>query len=306
MKIDRLIIFLFLLLLGLPLWAQAQQLTGVVTDAETGEPIPMASVIYKGHNVAKVADVDGRFSISRHAGWNLTVSAVGYKERILPITDKTRQGLKIALKPDNHMLTEVKVKAKRQRYSRRDNPAVELMRRVIDAKKQTDLKTHDYYQYNQYEKLTLAMNDLTPEQLEQKPFTTKRWLLDQVEKCQYNDKLILPVSVDETVSQHIYRKDPHAEKTIVKGQHSNGINDLFETGDILTVAMKDVFTDVNLYDDQIRLLQFPFTSPIGKDAISFYRFYIEDTLKIERDSVIHLHFLPTTSRISDFVATCTC
>ena len=296
MKIDRLIIFLFLLLLGLPLWAQAQQLTGVVTDAETGKPIPMASVIYKGHNVAKVADVDGRFSISRHAGWNLTVSAVGYKERILPITDKTRQGLKIALKPDNHMLTEVKVKAKRQRYSRRDNPAVELMRRVIDAKKQTDLKTHDYYQYNQYEKLTLAMNDLTPEQLEQKPFTTKRWLLDQVEKCQYNDKLILPVSVDETVSQHIYRKDPHAEKTIVKGQHSNGINDLFETGDILTVAMKDVFTDVNLYDDQIRLLQFPFTSPIGKDAISFYRFYIEDTLKIERDSVIHLHFLPNNQQ----------
>ena len=296
MKIDRLIIFLFLLLLGLPLWAQAQQLTGVVTDAETGEPIPMASIIYKGHNVAKVADVDGRFSISRHAGWNLTVSAVGYKERILPITDKTRQGLKIALKPDNHMLTEVKVKAKRQRYSRRDNPAVELMRRVIDAKKQADLKTHDYYQYNQYEKLTLAMNDLTPEQLEQKPFTTKRWLLDQVEKCQYNDKLILPVSVDETVSQHIYRKDPHAEKTIVKGQHSNGINDLFETGDILTVAMKDVFTDVNLYDDQIRLLQFPFTSPIGKDAISFYRFYIEDTLEIERDSVIHLHFLPNNQQ----------
>ena len=285
---------LILLLLCMPL--RAQQLTGVVTDAETGEPIPMASVIYKGHNVAKVADVDGRFSIGRHAGWNLTVSAVGYKERILPITDKTKQGLKITLKPAGQQLSEVTVKARRQRYSRRDNPAVELMRRVIAAKKLTDLKTHDYYQYSQYEKLTLAMNDLTPEQLEQKPFTTKRWLLDQVERCQYNDKLILPVSVDETVSQKIYRKDPHAEKTIVKGQRSNGINDLFETGDILTVAMKDVFTDVNLYDDQIRLLQYPFTSPIGKDAISFYRFYIEDTLKIEKDSVIHLHFMPNNQQ----------
>ena len=285
---------LILLLLCMPL--RAQQLTGVVTDAETGEPIPMASIIYKGHNVAKAADVDGRFAISRHAGWNLTVSAVGYKERILPVTDKTKQGLKIALKPAGQMLTEVRVKARRQRYSRRDNPAVELMRRVIAAKKLTDLKTHDYYQYSQYEKMTLAMNDLTPEQLEQKPFATRRWLLDQVEKCRYNDKLILPVSVDETVSQKIYRKDPHAEKTIVKGQRSNGINDLFETGDILTVAMKDVFTDVNLYDDQIRLLQYPFTSPIGKDAISFYRFYIEDTLRIEKDSVIHLHFLPNNQQ----------
>ena len=61
---------------------------------------------------------------------------------------------------------------------------------------------------------------------------------------------------------------------------------------MLNVVMKDVFTDVDLYEDQIRLLQYPFTSPIGKDAIAFYRFYIQDTLKIERDSCIHLHFLP--------------
>ena len=283
-------IALTLLLLCLPLSAQ-QQLTGVVTDAETGEPIPSASLIYKGHNVAKVADLDGRFSIENHAGWNLTVSAVGYKERIIPVNSRMKAVQKITLKPANEQLANVTVKAKRNRYSRKDNPAVELMRRVIAAKKQTDLKTHDYYQYNQYEKLTLALNDLTPEELEQKPFSNRSWLLDQVEKCAYNDKLILPVSVDETVSQKIYRKDPQSEKTIIKGQRSNGINDLIETGDIMTVVMKDVFTDVNLYDDQIRLLQYPFTSPIGKDAVSFYRFYIEDTLKIENDSCIHLHFM---------------
>ena len=288
-------IALTLLLLCLPLSAQ-QQLTGVVTDAETGEPIPSASLIYKGHNVAKVADLNGRFTIENHAGWNLTVSAVGYKERIIPVNSRMKAQQKITLKPANEQLSNVTVKAKRSRYSRKDNPAVELMRRVIAAKKQTDLKTHDYYQYNQYEKLTLALNDLTPEELEQKPFSNRSWLLDQVEKCAYNDKLILPVSVDETVSQKIYRKDPLSEKTIIKGQRSNGINDLIETGDIMTVVMKDVFTDVNLYDDQIRMLQYPFTSPIGKDAISFYRYYIEDTLKIENDSCIHLHFMPNNQQ----------
>ena len=236
------------LLLCLPLQAQ-QQITGVVVDAETGEGIPMASLIYKGHNVAKVADANGRFTIARHIGWNLTFSAVGYRERIVPVISRTKDGLKIALKSDNQQLSEVMVKAKRQRYSRKDNPAVELMRRVIAAKKQTDLKTHDYYQYTRYEKLTLAINDLTPEQLEKKPFANKKWLLDQVERCQYNNKMILPISVDETVSQMIYRKQPLSEKNIVKGQRSNGINDLFETGDIMTVVMKDVFTDVNLYDD---------------------------------------------------------
>ena len=289
------IISLLFLLLCQPLQAQ-QQITGVVVDAETGEVIPMASLIYKGHNVAKVADADGRFSITRHEGWNLTVSSIGYKERIIPISAKTRDNQKITLKPDKQQLEEVTVKSKRHRYSRKDNPAVELMRKVIAAKKQTDLKTHDYYQYNLYEKLTLGLNDLTPEQLEQKPFSKHPWLLDQVERCQYNNKLILPVSVDETVKRKVYRREPHAEKTYIIGQQSTGVNDLFQTGDIINVVMKDVFTDVNLYDDQIRLLQYPFTSPIGKNAIGFYRFYIEDTLKIDRDTVIHLHFLPNNQQ----------
>jgi hypothetical protein len=90
----------------------------------------------------------------------------------------------------------------------------------------------------------------------------------------------------------IWQKSSGKKKSIIQGQQSSGINDLFQTGDILNVVMKEVFTDVNLYDDQIRLVQYPFTSPIGKDAIGFYRFYIEDTVKVERDSCIHLHFLP--------------
>src|SRR5574344_1603410 len=122
------------------------------------------------------------------------------------------------------------------------------------------------------------------------------WLKDQVEKCQYNGKLILPVSVDETVTQKIYRKHPHSEKNIVKGQNSTGVNDLFQTGDILNTVLKDVFSDVNIYDDQIRLLQYPFTSPIGKDAVAFYRFYIMDTLYVERDKCIHLLYLPNNQQ----------
>ena len=92
----HIVISLLSLLLGLPLCAQ--QLSGVVIDAETGEPIPYASVVYRGHNVAKVSDINGQFSIDRHAGWNLTFSAVGYKDHIMAISEKTKNGLKIALK----------------------------------------------------------------------------------------------------------------------------------------------------------------------------------------------------------------
>lgn len=290
----RSLISALVLLLCLP--AVAQQLTGVVTDAETGDSIPFASIVYKGHQVAAVSSASGYYSIARHEGWNLTFSAVGYQPRIVPVNERTRNRLNIELRPERKQLVEVTVKASKRRYSRKDNPAVELMKKVIAAKKRTDLARYDYYQYNKYEKLTLAVNDLTPQQLENKPFTKAPWLVEQVESCTYNQKLILPISVDETVSQKIYRKHPHDEKVIIRGQHSTGVNDLFQTGDILTIAMKDVFTDVDLYNDQIRLLQYPFTSPIGKDAISFYRYYIEDTLVIGRDSCIHLHFLPNNQQ----------
>ena len=258
------------------------------------------SIIYKGHNISTIANAFGQYSIERHEGWNITVSAVGYKTRIIPINSRTRKKLNIALKPDKRQLAEVTVKAKRSRYSRKDNPAVELMRRVVAAKKKTDLGNNDFYRFNKYEKITLALNGLTPDQLEKPPFSKKSWLLNQVEVSPYTNKLILPVSVDETVSQKFYRKSPHDEKMIIQGQTSTGINDYFQTGDVLNVVVKDVFTNVDLYQDDIRILQRPFTSPISEKGIGFYRFYIEDTLAVGQDSCIHLTFVPNNMQDMGF------
>ena len=293
MKFFRITLFLLLLLMTLPVKAQ---LRGYVIDEATGDSIPYASCIYRGHNVAVASNINGEFTIARHEGWVLTFSAVGYVSKSITINASTKKNFNVKLKPDTKALKEVVVKTKRKRYSRKNNPAVELMKKVIEAKKRTDLDNRDYYQYNKYQKITLALNDITPEKLEDPKMKKKPWLKDQVEKCEYNGKLILPVSVDETVTQKIYRKHPHSEKNIVKGQNSTGVNDLFQTGDILNTVLKDVFTDVNINDDQIRLLQYPFTSPIGKDAIAFYRFYIMDTLYVERDKCFHLYFLPNNQQ----------
>ena len=276
--------------------AARAQLSGVVTDAATGDTLLYPSASYKGHHIAVSGNAQGRYSIERHEGWVLTFSAVGYQSRNITITGKTPQTLNIKLKPDTKTLAEVVVRQKRGRYSRKDNPAVELMKRVVAAKKKTDLANHAYYQYNKYQKITLAVNDIQPSDIDSGFFAKKQWLIDQIETSPYNHKLILPVSVDETVTQHIYRKDPKSEKDIVMGQQSTGVNQLLATGDILNTALKDVFTDIDLYDDQIRLLQFPFTSPIGKNAVAFYRYYIADTVYVDRDLCYHLEFLPNNQQ----------
>ena len=289
----KLLIFLFSLL------AQAvcaQMITGVVVDGESGDTIPHPALQYSGERKAVAGDAAGRFTIPRLNDEYLTVSAVGYKTLRILIGANTPGEMRITLKPDTRRLKGVTVNARRGKYSRKNNPAVELMKRVIAAKKRTDLDNRDYYQYNKYQKLTLAINDISPEEIEHEKTKNRQWLLNQIELCPYNNKLILPLSVDETVTQNLYRKDPKKERTVILGQNATGVNDLIQTGDILNTVVKDVFTDVDLYDDQIRLLQYPFTSPIGKDAVAFYRFYIVDTVTVDRDECYHLEFTPNNQQ----------
>ena len=294
LELKKYIVLLLSVFVTMPM--MAQKLTGVIVDDNDGEYIPYASAVYRGNHVMVSSNAEGQFSIDRHNGWKLTFSAVGYQPLTVEISANTKSPMRIALKPERTQLQNVTVTGRRNRYSRRNNPAVELMRRVIAAKKKTDLANHDFYQYNKYQKLTLAFNDLSPQDVENGIFGKKQWALDQLELCPYNNKLILPVSVDETVTRHIYRKDPKSEKSIVMGQNTSGLNDLFETGDILNTVLKDVFTDVDLYDNQMRLLQYPFTSPIADNAISFYRYYIEDTTFVDRDKCYHLQFMPNNQQ----------
>ncbi len=290
--------FLIFLLLGCCISVSAQNIQGVVTDSLTNDPIPYLSVFYEGKGVGSITDNDGHYKVETRKGWNkLTFSAVGYVTKVVNIIPGVTKNLNVRMRPDDIMLDEVVVKPKREKYSRKNNPAVELMKKVIAHKNNNKLSENDYYQYNKYQKITMSLNDVTPEMLEKGMYKKMPFLKDQIELCEETNKFILPISVDETASQKIYRKHPKSEKTIIKGMSSTGVNELFATGDMLSTVLKDVFTDVNIYDNDIRLLQYPFISPISSsDAISFYKFYIMDTTFVDKDKCFHLTFVPNNSQ----------
>jgi len=290
--------FLLFLLLGCCISVSAQNIQGVVTDSLTNDPIPYLSVFYEGKGVGSITDNDGHYKVETRKGWNkLTFSAVGYVTKVVNIIPGVTKNLNVRMRPDDIMLDEVVVKPKREKYSRKNNPAVELMKKVIAHKNNNKLSENDYYQYNKYQKITMSLNDVTPEMLEKGMYKKMPFLKDQIELCEETNKFILSISVDETASQKIYRKHPKSEKTIIKGMSSTGVNELFATGDMLSTVLKDVFTDVNIYDNDIRLLQYPFISPISSsDAISFYKFYIMDTTFVDKDKCFHLTFVPNNSQ----------
>lgn len=274
------------------------QIRGVVTDSVTAEPIPYISVFYEGKGVGGITDLDGRYAVETRKGWNhLTFSAVGYEKKVVPIVPGVTRTLNVKLVPSDIMLNEVVVKPKREKYSRKNNPAVDLMRQVIEHKSQQKLEHHDFYQYKKYQKITMSLNDVTPDMLSKGLYKKMPFLKDRIEVCEETNKLILPISVQETASQQVFRKEPRSEKTIINGLSSGGINELFSTGDMLNQVLTDVFADINIYDNDIRLLQTRFVSPISStSAISFYKYYIMDTVYVNRDRCIHLTFVPRNSQ----------
>ena len=239
-----------------------------MVDAKTGEKIPFVYVVYVNGGGTQT-DLNGNFSLPFKAG-RLRLSVLGYETKTVTVKE-CADSLVFKLKSmDRSLNTAEVVVGKKAKYSRKNNPAVELMRKVIAAKRQSDLHHHDYYSIDKYSKITFAFNEVTDKIFEDGKFKKFPFLKDHVEVCNETGKLILPISVDETVTRMIYRKDPKSEKNIILGQRSNGINDLLNTGDIVTTMLKDCFTDVDIYQDEVRLLQYPFTSPISsRTAISF-------------------------------------
>ena len=199
-----------------------------------------------------------------------------------------------------HELEGITIDKKREAYSRKDNPAVELMKKVIGHKRMTDPTQRPYCKYDTYQKLTLALNDVTPQQLTEGALSKIPDVINHIEACDLNNKLIMPVTVSETVRRSVFSANPRRSQVVTIGERSEGIDQLFQTGDEMVRMLRDFFADVNLYEDDVRLLKQNFLSPIASGAIAFYRFHIIDTVRVGQDRCIHLAFGPENQRDMGF------
>lgn len=275
-------------------WSQ-RMISGTVIDAKTKEALPFVNIVFTNGGGTQ-SDLQGRFKIPFHQG-KLRISFIGYETKTFSVKSPA-DSLVIKLTPIESSLGTAVVTSKKSKYSRKNNPAVELMKKVIAAKKNSDLTKHDYYSIDKYSKITFAVNEVSDKIFEEGSFKKLPFLKDHVEVCNETGKLILPLSVDETVTRLVYRREPESKKNIILGQQETGVNDLLNTGNIVNTMLKDCFTDVDIYKDEVRLLQYPFTSPIATHtAISFYRYFIVDTLYINNtDKCIQVDFTPNNAQ----------
>lgn len=280
----------------------AQTVHGVVTDDATGEPLPAVHVYYLSDQRTVVqTDANGNYRIPFQHG-TLLFSMTGFHKKAVEIEKSQR--LNVRLKELALSLSEVRVEGERRKYSRKNNPAVEVMRKVIAAKEQNNVRRHPFLSYRKYEKMTFSLNDFTDKVFLDSAMKRFSYLKEHVEVHPETGRLILPLTVEEKVSQRYFCKELRSEVTHLLGQRNEGVTQLINTGEIFTGLLSDCFTDFDLYQDQVRLLQYPFTSPISTtSAISFYRYFITDTLMHHNEKCYRIQFTPNNPQDFGFSGT---
>lgn len=292
----------FLLISLFSVWIANGQNTiirGVVTDSITGEGLPYVSLIFKGTTIGTATDGDGNFSFSALTDVkNLEVSYLGYDTKEVKVIPGKTNNLKIKLAPNGITLNEVVVKPKKEKYSKKENPAVKFVKQVIASRESNDPRNHDYFQYDQYEKMVFAMNDYHPKPKKNGKPGKFDFLIDFVDTLDVGTT-ILPVSEKEKVESVYYRKEPKAEKRIVKGNKSSGVDEIFSR-DGIQQFLNEVFREVDIFKNDIPLFLQRFVSPLSTIGPNYYKYYLLDTLNVNGQECVDLGFVPFNSETFGF------
>lgn len=286
------IISLLLVLLILHLSSYGQTIIkGFVRDAVTQQPLQFASIYFKGGK-GTVSGADGSFSLeTNNSKWDaIEFSYNGYKTMTKTIIPGKQQHIDADMEVLS--MNEVIVKTKKRgKYSNKNNPAVELIRNVIDNKSRNRVTAYDYVQYQQYEKLELSLLNKPEKLMKNRLFKNYRFLIENQDTSKVKGKSILPVYLEEKLSEKYYRKDPKKEKTYVLGEKKVDFGEFVDNNGVSTFLNR-MYADIDVYENNITILTNQFLSPIADMSPSFYRFYILDTVMDEGIQLVRLSFTP--------------
>jgi len=275
------------------IFAQNTVVSGTVTDAKTHRPLSYVTVAFTGSSIGMNTDDQGNFSLTSAKQYSkLTVSTVGYTTATFDVEPGKEQVINVKLVPVAKQLNEVVIKsAKKEKYHNKDNPAVELIRKVIANKPKNRPESYDYVEYKAYEKTQMSFINVSEKLSDKKFFRKYKFFLDNKDSTTLPGKTILPVFMDEKLSQYYYRKNPEKDKTVILGKKSVDFGNFMDSEGFGTY-FKRLYADVDIYKNNIFLMTNMFLSPIADEAPTFYKFFITDTVKVGDTKLIRLSFTP--------------
>lgn len=263
---------------------------GTVTDAETGEPLPFVNISFVDKNVGTTSDFNGKYSIETNWGSDrLQASFLGYEVQEKRVEQGRNQTIDFKLESTSIRIQEVTVKAGKERYRNKENPAVLLIQKVIDHKAENRKESFEHYQYDKYEKLRLDLNNITEEFMNRKAFKKFGFMWDYVDTSEVNGKPFLPLYLTEKKSKVFLRSSPAGSKEFEYAKKTVGFEDFMDEEGI-GYFLDKIYQDIDIYDNSIQLMEKDFVSPISGLALITYKYFIMDTVDVDGVKCIKLAF----------------
>jgi hypothetical protein len=287
--VNRYTFILFLLVAFQMATAQTTIVTGKVTEAGTGTPVPFATVIFPNTSDGTITDFEGNFLVKSQSNVDsLEVRYIGYVTKVKSIVSGVEQQVNFQLDEEIQTLGELIIYAG-------ENPAFPLMRNVIDHKKQNDKRSLEAYEYEIYTKIELDMDNLSEKVRNNKVMRKVSSVLDSIDIIAGEDgQPVMPVFFSETISNYYFRNDPrlrteHIQKTNLRGV---GLTDGTTTAQIIGAT----FQEYNFYQNWLNIVNKEFVSPIADGWRLYYDYDLVDSLYIDDHFCYRIDFFPKSAQ----------
>ncbi|MBD1431884.1 carboxypeptidase-like regulatory domain-containing protein [Sphingobacterium sp. DN00404] len=285
----KLLILIFTLGVAVQHVVAQQKISGTVVDDVTGKGVPQASIQVRETADGTSCDASGQFFLTTTSPFplQLVVSAVGYKELIIRV-DSLQQHLHIAMEGDKQLIDAVEI-SRRQKYRNR-NPAVDLIHQVIKHKRSNRLENQPKLSFQQYDKLQFGL--VNPSEQYNRRMGSLSFFFDNVDTLTSPGNKLLTIFMQEQLSDVYSKNDPKAFKKRVKSIKQTDFDDRYVNNHNIQSYLSYLFQDVEIYDENIFLINKLFLSPIANNAPVFYKYYIADTIDTDDGRLIELNFEP--------------
>ncbi len=290
--------FLLILFCSIKTLGQPLSLSGTVVDAITHEPLRNASVYDKTDSRGTRSDSLGRFVLTVGTGkLILIVSMVGYTPATRTLLPPSagyagKDTLSVSLMPEAQKMEQVVVTNKRAtKYRNKNNPAVELIRKVIDNKEKNRPEAVEYSSYEEYDKVEISLRDLDTNKLNKRLLRPYRFLFQHPDTLTGDSSLLYPVYLEEKLSNNYFQKKPARSRQVITAEKKVDFGDLVDTKGLSTYV-NTLLSDIDIYDNNIMLFTNQFLSPISNVSPTFYEFYLGDTVVINGEKLVRLNFIP--------------
>lgn len=276
---------------------------GKVRDAATGEALPFVHVYFDGTQIGTTTDIDGLYKLQNDKGHTTVIyKMVGYRQCVKSVKYGTNSTINVSLTPSSTNLQAVKITAqqgRKERYRRRNNPAVDLARNVIANKGQNRIESAGHYSRQQYRKLTLTVEGINPD-FDNSRFWRKFPFMEQY--FDYSEPTVprIGVSLREFLESNYYCANPGRRSSSVRAKRSKGVDKILDR-EGLSDQLDEMFQPADIYDGDIDVMLNHFVGPLSSAAITFYKYHIIDTVELDGMKCAQLSFVPVNKESYGFV-----